>query len=90
MINEEYVKELEADNEKLLKQVELRDKLLHIVLKGVCGEDICNSCAIKAICVSGAKVEVCVAGMLLALDECQKEDLRAINSRQRERSSDGH
>lgn len=79
MINEECLKKLEednkkleADNEKLLKLLDLRDKLLHLVLKETYPEILCGSCAFKDICANGAKVEVCTAGMLLALDTSQK------------------
>ncbi len=69
MTNEERLKKLEADNEKLLKQVDLRDRLLRRVLIELNDPEVlCAECAYKDVCVNGATVEVCAAGMLLLED----------------------
>ncbi len=65
MANEEYVAELEAQQEKYCHLIKLRDKLISRLLAEI--EPICEECALKDVCI-GAKYEACASGLLAAME----------------------
>ncbi len=52
--------------DELVKQIELRDKLILRLLAEV--EPLCEECALKAVC-TGAKFETCASGLLAVIQK---------------------
>lgn len=69
MTEQEMLAEIERNEEKYLKQIELRDKLITTLIAQC--ESMCEECALKCICFGGAKYETCARGLLakLIMDE---------------------
>ncbi len=68
MTDKEYwekLEKLEKQEELLTKQIELRDKLIIRLLTEV--EPLCEECALKSVCATGAKYETCARGLLAEL-----------------------
>ena len=62
MTEQERVKELETMEEYYQRQIALRDKLIIRLLDET--EPLCEECALKAVCIGGAKYDACLKGLL--------------------------
>ena len=63
MTEQEHQKKVENIDEYYQKQIDLRNKLIVRLLAET--ETPCSECALEAVCVGGAKYEVCAMGLLL-------------------------
>lgn len=57
----------EKQEEYYIQQIALRDKLIIRLLEDA--EPPCTECALKNICVNGAKYETCARGLLAAIQQ---------------------
>ncbi len=60
------------EEEYFRAQIDLRDKVILALLKLNC-ESPCEICALKNVCVKGAKFETCAAGVLAAMQANSQE-----------------
>lgn len=63
MTEQENQIKIENIEEYYQKQIDLRNKLILRLLAET--EPPCDECALKAVCVGGAKYEACAMGLLL-------------------------
>ncbi len=67
MTDQEKLIEIEKIEEHYQKQIELRNKLILQLLAET--EPLCDACALKPVCVGGAKYEACALGLLLEVQK---------------------
>lgn len=67
MTEQEHQIKVEIVEEYYQKQIELRNKLILQLLAET--EPLCDVCALKPVCVGGAKYEACAMGLLLEVQK---------------------